>query len=332
MKDLTVGNVITQDFESVGPDDSLVSVMNRMCDGHLSCVPVIANGLPIGVITERDVLSLLARMLNGDTFPTTARGVMCSPPITIHVQASIDAAIRLQSRRRIRRLLVVDDDDRLVGILTQSDLVDAQTEALRAERDRLEIHVSERTEELRLVNERLEHMSLVDPMLGTGNRRAMDQYLSRLQGLAEQFGRGFSVLMLDIDDFKKFNDRYGHSEADAALCDMVSAVQRAIRPSDVLFRFGGEEFVVTLPEADEEKALEIAERIRGSVEALQIPHELSSHTVMTVSLGLHVVPAETRNVDPSAVIRAVDASLYDAKANGRNRTGRAFSSESAPSD
>jgi diguanylate cyclase (GGDEF)-like protein len=329
---MTIGSVIAQDFVSITPDDSLVSVLDRMRDGRLSCVPVVEGGLPVGVISERDILCLLAKKLNGESFPATARGLMSGPPITIHAHASVDAAVRLQHRRRIRRLLVVDDDGRLVGILTQSDLVDAQTQALRADRDQLEVYVCERTEELRLANERLEHMSMVDPMLGTGNRRAMDQHLARLQGLSEQFGRGFAVLMLDIDNFKSFNDHYGHPEADAALGDMVSAVQGAIRPCDVLFRFGGEEFVVTLPETDEDGAVETAERIRGAVEALQIPHELSSHAVMTVSLGVHVIGPETGRVDISSVIRAADASLYDAKENGRNKTGKAVSSENAFSD
>lgn len=327
MEEIAIATVMTTDIDVVEPGHSLVSILDRMRNEHLSCVPVVENGRPVGVISERDVVCALAGQLHGDLLPATAKELMSGPPITISESASVESGIRLQEDRGIRRLLVVDRDGRLVGVLIQSNLVEAQTQALRGERDRLEARVDDRTEQLRLANERLEHMALVDPMLGTGNRRAMDQHLTRLQGLSERFGHGFGVVMFDIDEFKKFNDRYGHPEADEALADVARAAQSAICPGDILFRFGGEEFVVTLPKTSEAGALAAAERIRGAVEALQIPHESSGHGVVTVSLGVSIVGPETGNVDLSNVIRAADDSLYQAKQAGRNRAGAVIGPE-----
>lgn len=328
---MKMGALMTTEIEVVAPGETLANVLDLMQSRRLSCLPVVEDGRPVGVISERDVVSVLTGHLHGERLPATAAHLMSAPPITILGSASIETAVRLQQDRGIRRLLVVDDAGRLIGLVTQSDLVEAQTLALEHERDRLEEHVSERTEALRLANQRLEQLALVDPMLGTGNRRAMDRELARLQGLANRFGRGFALVMFDIDEFKKFNDRYGHPEADLAMGSLVKATQGTIRRSDSLYRFGGEEFVVTLPEANGDGALAEAERIRAVVEALQIPHELSVHRILTVSLGVSVALPGAGLADVTGMIRAADASLYQAKEHGRNRTGNLMFPEVAGS-
>lgn len=181
MQSVQMGALMTTEIEVVAPGETLAHVLDLMQCRRLSCVPVVEDGRPIGVISERDVVRVLTGRLHGKSLPATAAHLMSAPPITILGGASIETAVRLQQDRGIRRLLVVDDAGRLIGLVTQSDLVEAQTLALEHERDRLEEHVAERTEALRLANQRLEQLALVDPMLGTGNRRAMNRELARLQ-------------------------------------------------------------------------------------------------------------------------------------------------------
>ncbi len=332
MEPVKLAEVMTRHIETATRNTPLVDVLESMRKQRLSCIPVIEDWLPVGVISERDVVEALADQAHGEPLPRIASELMTSPAITLHEEASVEAAIRLLDRRKIRRVIIVGGDGGMIGLITESNLVQAQALALERERDQLEEHVAMRTEQLRMLNERLEHMALVDPMLGVGNRRALDKELDRQQALAERFGRGFALIMFDIDEFKKLNDHYGHPEADAALGDLVGAAHSAIRGSDVLYRFGGEEFVVALPETEADDAVASAERIRGAVEALQIPHEPSRHGVVTVSLGIAVVAPNSGSADPAGVLRAADASLYEAKEGGRNRAGPVMRPEMAGDD
>lgn len=315
-----IEDIMTTDVHTVEAGVSLCTTLEKMRDGRHSCLPVVEGRVPIGMISERDVVRALAAALEGEALPETAGEFMSSPPITVAAEASEDMAIRIVQKHGIRRLLVVDEKGELIGIVTQSDLVRAQTLVVAHERDQLEERVAQRTEQLRIVNLRLEHMALVDPLVGIGNRRAMDKELNRLQELATRYGRGFAVVMFDIDEFKKYNDHYGHPTADQVLVDVADAAQQAIRGADALFRYGGEEFIVSLPETSSEGALAAAERIRQAIEALGIAHVGSSHQVVTVSLGAALANPQAAAVDWPRVVNAADTALYRAKEGGRNRS------------
>jgi len=130
-------------------------------------------------------------------------------------------------------------------------------------------------------------------------------------------------LMIDIDHFKKINDDYGHVAGDTALCTAVERMQASIRGIDVLARWGGEEFAAVLPNANQEAAMIVAERLRGNVErilmsARRIGEEQKSPGLrLTVSVGIATYSGPVDTVD--AMLRRADANLYQAKAMGRNR-------------
>jgi diguanylate cyclase (GGDEF)-like protein len=127
------------------------------------------------------------------------------------------------------------------------------------------------------------------------------------------------MLLIDVDSFKGFNDLYGHSAGDDALIDVARSIARNVRrPGDTAARYGGEEFAVLLPATDEAGAMRIAEQIRTAVQALRRRHVVSSHHVLTVSIG--VATAHGKAVATSrALVDAADEALYDAKDAGRNR-------------
>ncbi|MFZ5657013.1 MAG: sensor domain-containing diguanylate cyclase [Pseudomonadota bacterium] len=163
-------------------------------------------------------------------------------------------------------------------------------------------------------NAELDRLNRTDALTGTLNRRGLDAALDRL--CTGNHGLPLAALLFDIDHFKAYNDRYGHVAGDAALRRVAAAIGRSLRNADDAFgRLGGEEFLALLPTVDAQAALEIAERARGAVESLAIPHADSPTGYVTVSVGVHMA---TSFATPE-LLQAADAALYRAKRAGRNR-------------
>ena len=178
----------------------------------------------------------------------------------------------------------------------------------------------QKTQELEEANERLEELSLYDDLTGTANRRQFEQVLKSNWKLLERKNQKLSLIMIDIDHFKEYNDRYGHQQGDQCLKKVARSLQEgARRDSDTVARYGGEEFAVILPDTDAENAEEIAETMRKNVEELRIPHEASPVSeYVTVSLGIETFE-DLADKDPDDLINNADEALYKAKENGRNR-------------
>jgi diguanylate cyclase (GGDEF)-like protein len=168
--------------------------------------------------------------------------------------------------------------------------------------------------------ERMRQTAERDPLTHLRNRRAFDEVFAQETTRYERYGHPMSLLMLDLDHFKSINDRFGHEAGDEVLRQVARVLPAHIRDVDVAARFGGEEFVVLLPETAPVAALEVAERIRVGVGALAIDWR-GTRIPVTVSIGVASVPE--RGKDPAGLMGAADAALYRAKANGRNRVEQA---------
>jgi len=169
--------------------------------------------------------------------------------------------------------------------------------------------------------EELRRMSATDGLTGLNNRRHFDDIFGREWKLALRNKTPISVIMIDVDHFKQFNDTYGHQVGDDCLIQVAQAFKASFhRPTDVAARYGGEEFVALLPDTGKEGALKLAEMIRHAVGALCIPHVQSSTADnVSVSLGVATIsPPLDENAEK--LLKAADDSLYQAKANGRNQT------------
>lgn len=173
------------------------------------------------------------------------------------------------------------------------------------------------TRELALDIERLRKLSETDPLTGLLNRRAFLAAAERQVAYARRYDHGLAVVVADIDHFKQVNDTHGHAAGDAVIRAVAARLQTAARDTDLVARFGGEEFVVLLMESDVTAAASYAERARGLIAATPVPAEGGAQVQVTVSLGCTVLTAADRDVQ-DAIDRADDA-LYGAKAAGRNR-------------
>ncbi len=173
-------------------------------------------------------------------------------------------------------------------------------------------------QELALTNKHLETLVGVDALTGAFNRRTFDVNVSREWGRAMREQIPLSLLLVDVDHFKAFNDLYGHQAGDACLRHVVAAIQSAIRrPSDTLARYGGEEFGVILPQTELDGALHVARRIVDAVAVRALAHQGSTFGHVTVSIGVAcLIPAPHSRVD--GLVGLADAALYLAKRDGRN--------------
>lgn len=170
-------------------------------------------------------------------------------------------------------------------------------------------------------NQTLTKISTTDPLTGVANRRHFDSVLAQHWGKAITEGTILGMLVIDIDCFKNYNDRYGHLQGDTCLRQVALEMQRHIRQEiDLVVRYGGEEFVVLLPNASASSAYLATERIRQGIEALGIPNEGVTHSpVVTVSIGVAVVRPSSA-LAPSTLLSYADEALYQAKRAGRNRS------------
>ena len=178
--------------------------------------------------------------------------------------------------------------------------------------------LSQRERELVATNDDLTVMASIDMLSGLANRRGFQSRLDFEWMKAQQYGCELSLLMIDVDHFKLYNDTYGHPEGDACLSKLGETLAGlAADTMGFAGRYGGEEFCLLLPNINARKALEIGERVRAAIEGLGMPHATSSHQTVTVSIGV-AATLPNATLRPGDLIEAADAALYAAKYRGRN--------------
>lgn len=215
----------------------------------------------------------------------------------------------------LRRLINVMDGVRRGDLALRIGAQDGTAEMLRIGQS-----FDDMLAELQQANTRLRQQSEVDGLLGIANRRAFDEALTHEWARAVRDFTVTSLLMIDVDYFKNYNDTYGHQAGDSCLKRLAAAIASTLkRPGDVVARYGGEEFSVLLPQTDAAGADEVAREIQDAVSRLAIPHSGSLvSTQVTVSIGISTV-TPTPGLKQEAVVHAADHALYRAKQAGRNR-------------
>ena len=199
----------------------------------------------------------------------------------------------------------------------ERELVSAKEELERAnQRLEHEVHkTQELNKHLRDTQEILLYQARTDPLTGVLNRWAALSRLKEEEARAEREGTSLGIGIVDVDHFKKINDRYGHVTGDKVLSEIAARISMSIRPYDTLGRFGGEEFIIVLPKSDLAETREVLERIRRAV--CESPVEDEGHSI---PVALSAGGASGRGAAADVLIRAADQALYRAKRNGRNQT------------
>lgn len=185
-----------------------------------------------------------------------------------------------------------------------------------------QVHV--RTVELRLANEKLAFQAAIDSLTGIYNRHRFNSFMQQTFQHALDNSLPLSIIIFDLDEFKKYNDHYGHIQGDALLKQVVSIVNEQLPANSLFARYGGEEFVIVLPNLQQKEAYVIAEAVRQAVEAAKLPHIKREHGIATISVGVAALEAQALYRNEVELIDAADQQLYRSKNFGRNQTSAAW--------
>lgn len=300
---IAVKDLMTAIGSEAAPDDLLASVVAIMRRNNHSCVVVTRDQQVVGLVTERSLVDMLLHADYEASINQPVSSVMARNPLCVNCNASLLEALKLARAHKVRHLPVVDDEQRLIGMVTHTDLINVYVDVL------------ENQVQLMDDNMHLRAQSREDPLLGIGNRRAMESDLRKVTAHARHSRRTFAVALFDLDHFKLFNDHYGHIDGDLALKQVVNTMVKNLRQGDSLYRYGGEELLLLMPNTDTPGAMQAAERIREAVGLLALQHRHSPYGVLTISGGL----ASEYSLAAEELIAAADHALYLAKSMGRNR-------------
>lgn len=320
MEAIQIATLMSTELSFAAPSDSLKSVVTRMANKRHSCMLIVSDGEPFGIITERDIVKLLLRSIEQpDILQHTAAEWMSAPVVTVRQDESVFDVLVVARAEKLRHLPVVDEDDKLVGVITQSDLTNAHFHMIEVQSELLEKAITERTLDLQATNKELQALSMEDGLLGIGNRRAMEVDLQHTHAAAQRYKHNYSVALLDVDYFKKYNDHYGHAAGDAALKTVADTVAATMRESDRVYRYGGEELLILLPDTNVDGAMAFLQRQLEALTDLNVAHCESPYGILTASAGVACAFSGDECMQSwQEVVEQADKGLYRAKHKSRN--------------
>lgn len=298
---MTFGGIVkeymTSPILSVDNDATLKEVADFMNSDKTSVVLVRnKNHGYIGVVTDADFTHKVA-VKEYSVNTTTIESIMSAPIKAVDGSMFMADANGIIRQSGIRHLAVTENGE-FIGLLSAMNFFEYYKD----------------------VEEHLSNLAIHDGLTGIYNRRYFDETLAREWKRTMREKAPLSLIMLDIDYFKKYNDTYGHQAGDECLRQVATTISGALRrPADMAARYGGEEFVVVLPNLKLEDSAKFGETIRAKIEALKMEHKQSdANPFITVSLGIaSVVPSSISSYEE--LVGAADKALYSAKNKGRNR-------------
>lgn len=305
-----VGNLFSknkgvQNFE----DDTLLGeIFNYFSSNTADIVMITNGGRTIGILTLKDLIHGLKHCEN---LALTVNRIMSSPVRTFDSTLSIAEVLDTMAQEEFDKIVVTDENCAVIGVIDRRHLLSlcyAQlTPLIKHEHNIIQSMLGLAGE-----NERgLLKLATTDALTGIGNRRLFEEIFQAHQSLGERYDVTLFLLMFDIDNFKSINDTFGHVAGDSVLKELAELVSQSIRKSDILIRWGGEEFTILLQYPDPMSVMKIAEHIRHAIDK----HSFKTIVHVTCSFGLtSIYPSETLD----EVIERVDKALYRAKADGKN--------------
>ena len=313
--DTLMDNYRLEDFLKLGrrmkwikKEDSLASVIQDILHHSSDNVIIVEDMKPIGILTTKDIMLLIKEKKDPNL---SVENYMSSPVESICKDSSVKETLSFLNEKKYKRVVVVDSDGRLSGIITQKELISLTYSRWATLMKEYQSELSEINKMLEDKNKEYETRATTDSLTGLYNRYKFSElYLSSYKSMTQR-DNDLSLIILDIDLFKSVNDTYGHNIGDAVLVQIAHSLLKVLRNVDIVARWGGEEFVMLLPTASLLNAMQLAEKIRHHVEML----ELEPVGRITVSLGV----TQVKNGDSmESAIQRADEALYEAKNSGRN--------------
>lgn len=324
MPEIRIKDFMTTKVESTASSTPLSDVIQAMKESAHSCLVITDNEIPVGIVTERDIVRLVDDLISSRlSLAQPVKEIMSQPIVTIDANTSLLDALVIAKSKKVRHLPVDNAKGKLVGLVTQSDLITAQFRIHEMQTKILEREVINRTQESVDLNRKLTELSREDPVLKIGNLRAMETDIHHIHAISSRYQRPYSVALFRVDDFQSFKGFYGQPSGDDALQRISSHFKEAIRAADRLYRYGGEEFLVLLPETVSDGAQALAQRLIDGIVECGIPHEQHPMKVLTLSAGVSSRDQWVTDVSWQEIVERADEALYRAKKQGPNRIAAA---------
>ena len=289
--------------------ETITSVLlQEMVNGSFDNIVVVEKMKPVGILTTKDVMRMLKQE---DDMELPISVYMSTPVETILKESSIKEALEFVREKHYKRVVVTDEDGKLSGIITQKELISLTYSRWAMLMNEYQNELIEVNRILENKNKEYETMATTDSLTGLYNRYKFSElYLSAYKVMIQRHN-AMSIILLDIDFFKRINDTYGHNMGDQVLIQISHSLLKMLRNVDIICRWGGEEFIILLPTANLEQATGVAEKLRRSIDVLEI--DVIGH--ISASFGVsEVVEGESME----EVIARADSALYLAKNSGRN--------------
>jgi len=313
--DTLMDNFRLEDFLKLGrrvkwvnKNDKTLQLLDNMVSGSFDNVIIVEERKPIGILTTKDVMELIK---NRSDLSLSVSHYMSSPVDSISRSATIKEALNFVKSKNYKRVVVVNEEGELAGVIAQKELISLTYSRWAVLMKEYQSELSEINNMLENKNREYEVMASTDSLTGLYNRHKFSElYLSSYKSMTQRDAK-MSLIIVDIDFFKKVNDTYGHNVGDKVLIQVAHSLIRTLRHIDIVCRWGGEEFVVLLPTASLENAKVLAEKLRENM------HHLDIDKIDAISASFGV--AEVKEGDEMQdVIERADKALYLAKDSGRD--------------
>ncbi|TLN21553.1 diguanylate cyclase, partial [bacterium] len=285
------GRIALEEIAQKEPDLVVLDVMMPEMDGHAACKKIreLHGYIPVLMVTAKGAAEDLVKGLEAG-----ADDIIAKPFEPIELSARVSSLLRIRALHQ--------------RLYTQN----IELESKNKELERM-------AKALNRANKELTLLSVTDGLTKSYNHRHFQERFKAEFARAERYGTFLSVILIDIDHFKKVNDTYGHPVGDQVLVRLVEILQESVRKEDLVARYGGEEFVLMLPETSGPRSLLLARRIRERVESELVRIDAGLAVAFTVSLGVACYEPSGQIANAEELIAKADAALYRAKENGRNR-------------
>jgi diguanylate cyclase len=297
-------------YKSFSPDVPMADILEFMKDSLSDCVIIQEQGTAVGILTSKDVIRFIGEQISSSVL---AREVMSSPVEMLSEKATIHEALGYLRDGHFKRIVVTNEGGNVVGIVTQQDLISrTYLKWSQLMQDHFK-QFEEITQILQQKNRHLTQLATKDALTEIHNRHMFAELFSQELAHSKRQRTKLSLLMIDLDHFKRVNDTYGHNIGDYVLKNFVTLVVATVREADLFARWGGEEFVLLLRNTGCDEAFCVGEKIRKSIET-QVFDEVG---YITCSIGIaDVFPDDSL----TTAIERADGALYAAKDMGRNQT------------
>jgi len=308
----SISSIILQyTVQIVFENEATINAIKIMKDQDIDSLIVVNDkNQPTGIFTTKDFLNIVSETVD---LNLPIKNYMSSPLETLSKDVKIYEALNFIRKKHFKRLVVTDENNKITGVITQKELLRLiNNKWMEVIRDR-GLELSKMNEELMRKATKLEETASQDFLTKLYNRRKFDSLLHYEIEQVKRYGRGkLSMIILDIDNFKTINDTYGHDTGDEILKEIGLILKNLSRTSDVVSRWGGEEFALNLSHTAIEDALFVAEKLRATIDG----HIFTNDLKITCSFGI----SQYRTTDDAhSLFRRADEALYESKKTGKNK-------------